>query len=327
MQLLDSLDEKIKGALHLTTYNTAEDIFRVLSNRFGNRTAIAIEIVEELQRMPAIKNNQPRKIVELIQAVEKALQDLIDLGDTGAIENPLVTKSIETKLPDTLKKEWLVYAADKKNAVTPENRFDSLLMFLRAQESIYEQLEHLREEEPNRRDSRPEARHARTKLTKTLGDEGGCVVCGDDKHTKKLYFCKRFKTLNLSARKAAVRELGACRRCLEVHNHQSGCKPDFLCKNQGCRNGAAPDHHYFLCPNTEVRKGAVTQRKTQLSPVSGKDQKKNTEEQEEFLRKLPPELAKECRDVFSNVATKVLNSRGNTPGLLAAMVCRSSLCL
>ena len=79
-----------------------------------------------------------RKILELIQTVEKALQDLSELGDKGAIKNPLVTKSIECKLPENLKKEWLVYVADGRNAVLPNNRFDSLLAFLKGQESIYE---------------------------------------------------------------------------------------------------------------------------------------------------------------------------------------------
>lgn len=85
--------------------------------------------------MPAVRGHQPRKIVELIQAVEKALQDLSDLGEAGGIKNPLVTKSIESKLTEHLK-EWLIYAADKRNAVTPEKRFDSLLTFLKEQESI-----------------------------------------------------------------------------------------------------------------------------------------------------------------------------------------------
>jgi len=76
--------------------------------------------------------------VELVQAVEKAPQDLNDLGETSAIKNPLVTNPIESKLPESLKKEWLVYTVDKTNAVAPENRFDSLLALLKRQERIYE---------------------------------------------------------------------------------------------------------------------------------------------------------------------------------------------
>lgn len=43
VQLLDSMSEKITRDLHLTTYNTADDIFYVLGNRYGNQTSIAIE--------------------------------------------------------------------------------------------------------------------------------------------------------------------------------------------------------------------------------------------------------------------------------------------
>ncbi len=100
VQLLDYLDERITRDLRLTTYNTADDAFRVLENRYDYQTFIATEIVEKLQRMPVVKGHQPRKIVELIQTVEKALQDLSDLGNTGDIKNPLVTKS--SKLPETL---------------------------------------------------------------------------------------------------------------------------------------------------------------------------------------------------------------------------------
>lgn len=150
-QLLDSLDEKIMRDLRLMTYNTADDIFRVLENRFGSRTAITIEIVEELQRLPAVKSHQPKKIAELIQAVEKALEDLSDLGNTGALKNPWVTKSIETKLPDASKKKCLLYAAERISA-EQEKRFDSLLAFLKSQDSIHEQLDQLRDEEPPRKE-------------------------------------------------------------------------------------------------------------------------------------------------------------------------------
>ena len=128
--------------------------------------------------MPAVKSHQPRKIIDLIQAVGKALQDLSDLGATGVIKNPLVTKSIESKLLETLKKEWLVYAADKRNDVTSRNRFDCLLAFLKDQESIYEQLEQLKEEEPSKRETKVEPRYAGTKLTKSSNDQEGCV-CSD----------------------------------------------------------------------------------------------------------------------------------------------------
>ncbi|XP_032434156.1 uncharacterized protein LOC116729604 [Xiphophorus hellerii] len=310
VQLLDSLDDKITRDLRLTSYSSAEDIFQVLENRYGNQTAIAIEIVEELQRIPAVRGHQPRRIVELIQAVEKALKDLSDLGNTGAIKNPLVTKSVETKLPEALKKEWLVYAADKRNAVVPENRFDHLLAFLKDQENIYEQLEQLREEEPSRRETQMEQRHARTKSVKAIDDFASCVVCGDGKHRKRLYFCKQFRTLTLTEKRAAVKKVGACIKCLEIHDDKSYCKPGFLCKNQSCRNAEDP-HHYYLCPSAEAKKSNTTQRRNRIGPEEDKGSRKYTEDQEEFLKKLSPDLAKHCRDVFSNTASRDSNTTQN----------------
>lgn len=306
VQLLDSIDERVVRDLRLSSYNTAEDIFRVLENRFGNRTSIAIEIVEELQRIPAIKGNQPRKIVELIQAVEKALTDLCDLGDTGAIKNPLVTKSIESKLPDSLKKDWLVFAHDDKNMVMPNNRFDCLLTFLKEQESIYEQLEQLKDEEPSKREPRMEPRHVRTKSTHA-SNQPECVVCGDPKHSRKLYFCKKFHALQVGERKAAARKLGACVRCLEVHNDMSFCKPTFLCKKEDCtEDGLVGKHHYLLCPNQMVAK-ATGRRRDSPRPENG-SRSRYTEAQEAFLKTLSPELAKQCRDAFSNAVSKTCST-------------------
>lgn len=108
-QLLDSLEEKVARDLRLSTYGTVDEIFRILEKRFGNKIAIALEIVEELQALPPVRSHQPRKIVDLIQVVEKALYDLSGLGNTGGLKNPLVTKSLENKLPESLKKDWLVY--------------------------------------------------------------------------------------------------------------------------------------------------------------------------------------------------------------------------
>lgn len=121
MQLLDSVDSIISKDLRLTTYNTAEEIFRVMENRYGNKSTIAIEILEELEKIPPVKGNQPRKVIDLIQTVEKALADLTDLGNSGAIKNPLVIKSIESKLPDFIKRDWLFFFVNPSNNVTSDN--------------------------------------------------------------------------------------------------------------------------------------------------------------------------------------------------------------
>lgn len=207
MQLLDSVEDKISRDLHLSTHNTAEDMFRVLENRYGNKSTIALEIIEELEKIPAVRTNQPRRVIDLIQTVEKALTDLTELGNTGAIKNPLVIKSIESKLPDAVKKDWLVFMVNSSNGVTPDNHFDSLLKFLKTQEEIMEKLEQLGGgDKPEKQQRKFERNYASTRSTRKVG---GCIVCGDERHREKIFFCKRFKELKPAEKGAGCEETGS----------------------------------------------------------------------------------------------------------------------
>ncbi len=219
IQLLDSLDDRIVKDPRLSSYSMAEDVFRVLDNRYGNKVTIAMEIIEELEIIPAVKSHQLRKVIDLIQTVEKALSDLTDLGNTGAIKNPLVIKSIESKLPEFVKRDWLNFMTDPNNGVIPENHFDLLLKFLKKLEDVLEKLEQLRitdkVERPDKSENRFEGRHASTRTTKK-GSVGGCTVCGAVNHNDKIFFCKKFKELKLAEKRAALRRIGHVKSALDA---------------------------------------------------------------------------------------------------------------
>ncbi len=104
LHLLDSIAESVKSELRLLRCRDANDIFRELENRYGDKAQTAEEIVLELQSRPAVKNHQPRETLELILAVERAALDLTDLGCADAVQNKLVIRSLESKLPDVMKR-------------------------------------------------------------------------------------------------------------------------------------------------------------------------------------------------------------------------------
>ncbi|KAL4005116.1 hypothetical protein ACER0C_004829 [Sarotherodon galilaeus] len=289
-QLLNSLDDKVAKDLRLSTYTSADEIFR------------------ELQAIPPVCSNQPRRIIELIQAVEKALYDLNELDRANAIKNLLVIKSIESKLPESLKKDWLTHAADPKNAVTHQNRFDKLLtyIYIPMWYSIYEQLDQLRDIDPAKERTKFQIKYARTKSVKSSTDPAGCIICGDLKHKRKLYICRRFRTnTKLQEKKDAVQQLGACKRCLEIHNEPCR-KTTYLCGNPECKD----QHHYLLCPLPRP----LSQR-SKSGPVRAEG-RRYTEVQEEFISKLSPELAQQCREAFCNVSSRAFNSMAAERGLL-----------
>ena len=301
IQLLDSVEEKIVKDLRLSTYSTADDVFRVLANRFGNKYAISLEIVEELDKILPVKGNQPRKVVDLIQTIEKALADLTDLGSTGAIKNPLVVNSLESKLPEWVKKDWLMFMVDPSNSVTQDNHFDMLLAFLKKQEEIFERLEHLQiTDKPDKAERKFNKKYASTKATKREDVEEGCILCGDEKHKDRIFFCRKFRGLKLSEKEAAVKRIGACRECLGCHKYADGCRDTYLCRNADCKKRGPSDHHFFLCP-----RGNSKRRELEKPHADDRDKKSLTEEQKKFLGELTPELAERCRKAFTNNSSKV----------------------
>lgn len=62
---------------------------------------------------------------------------------------------------------------------------------------------------------------------------------------------------------------------------------------------------------------APGQKKGRFGPEEDKGKKRFTEDQEEFFCKFSPELAKQCRDVFSNTASKAFSTGKDQPGLMA----------
>lgn len=234
IQLLESVSEAIAKELRLSTYTTAADMFRVLDNRYGNKTTITVEILEGLDNMPPVKGNQPRKIIDLIQSVEKALADLTELGNVGAMKNPLVIKSIESKLPDFIKRDWIMFLVNPENNVTADTHFDMLLKFLKNQEEILETLEQLKI--VDKPEKRYERKSASTRVTKKEVDEG-CGVCGDRGHSNKVFFCKKFKALKLSEKKSVLKKLGACSKCLGYHDDDRYCREKFFMQEYRLQNG------------------------------------------------------------------------------------------
>ena len=309
IQLLGSVEDKISKNLRLSTYNTAEDIFRVMENRYGNKSTIAIEILEELEKMPHVRGNQPRKVIDLIQSVERALADLTELGNSGAMNNPLVIKSIESKLPDFILRDWLKFMVDPANDVTSDNHFGMLLKFLKKQEEILERLEQLRTVEKMEKSDHPENRYERkyasTRTTEKGELEDVCGVCGDSGHKNKIFFCRKFKWLKLPEKRSVLEKLGACIKCLGCHDDDGYCRDTFLCRNKDCKEGGGtPDHHYFLCPKGELKRGEV-----EKSGKGSRGKSKLTEEQEGFLSELSPELAERCKRAFTNKTTVTNNAK------------------
>lgn len=70
----------------MSSCGSTDDIFRLLDNKYGDKPRIVLLISKEVHGLPPAKGNNPRKTIELIQAVERALLDLQVLGKGGLHE-------------------------------------------------------------------------------------------------------------------------------------------------------------------------------------------------------------------------------------------------
>lgn len=318
--LLDSISDTVKREHRLSHCRTADGVFRVLEDCYGDMSQIADDIVLELQDLPAVRNNQPREALQLIQVVERALLDLIDLGCEDAIKNQLVIQSLESKLPDSLKERWLLYRCDATSNVNPRNRFDKLWQFLRDQKTVLVQLEQLqiarrptsaragetssREKVKERLGDRRQERRSFTKATasKARGElsREPCGMCGGEGHTGRLYRCKTFKKSSPSERRAQVNRTKACPKCLDIHGKDSQCKDNFLCRNDECKRGdASPDHHFFLCLRSPAKKD-TTKGEKRRGPRG------LTEEQEALFARSDPEQREAVRNTCTNKVSSTI---------------------
>lgn len=324
-QLLNNIDSTITQDLQLSMCSTAEDIFKILEYRYGNKT----NNTGERER------NQARKIMELLQSLQKTYTDLNEPEE--------ILKTLESKLPESMRKDWLQYSAERNQEQGPG--LETLLAFLRSQEVIYEELDKLQDGDGLKEQEDPE---------QTNSSAPECIICGHVKHGLRLYFCKKFQALKLKEKKDAVKRLGACKKCLEIHSDTEVCKKEFLCQKAECSEDL---HHYTLCPRTErprtftalkssapvggvkprsyPRVNAVGGVRPQVysritsmggvrpqvftrvgtvggvrAQVGGDKPRSYTKAQQEFVKKLPPELAKEFRQVFRSSTTRATQPTG-----------------
>lgn len=126
-------------------------------------------------------------------------------------------------------------------------------------------------------------------------------MCGEEGHVGRLYRCKAFKKSSPSERRAQVKKIKACPKCLDIHGKDGPCNGNFLCRNVGCkRAGAPPDHHFFLCLLRSPAKRDTVKGEKRREPRSP------TEEQEALFAKIG--LTLEQLEAIRNACTNKVSS-------------------
>jgi len=138
-------------------------------------------------------------------------------------------------------------------------------------------------EKPERQERKFERKFA---STRSIKKEGGCVVCRDERHREKVFFCKRFKEFKLAEKVNAIKKLGACKRCLGCHKEMMNVSAPTCAETKTAERGA----HQITISFSVQRENLGGAGKTKVGETAG-NKRKLTEEQEKFMAELSPEMA------------------------------------
>ena len=141
-------------------------------------------------------------MINLIETLEKGIQDLTAIGKRSEIANAYTVKLIELKLPRRVMLKWL---EGEENAVGEGSRFDKLFEFLRKErkrtEKIVQQLDKGKEKdkEKNREKERDgnKRRHPVNFNDKEPKNNNNCLIHPILQENAKI-FCRRLQRREVS---------------------------------------------------------------------------------------------------------------------------------
>ena len=117
---------------------TMTDIWKRLDDRYGDKIDLVDIVIKDLEALPQLKANDDAKFVQMIDTLEKGLNDLHAVGARSDVANAYTVKLIEQKLSRQLYLTWLKEEETGSNsedlasedAVSNSSRFDLFFNFL-----------------------------------------------------------------------------------------------------------------------------------------------------------------------------------------------------
>lgn len=108
-----------------------------LKERFGSTSKVVDAVLAEISILMPVPEGNTRKLLEVINVVERAWLDLKKIDRANEIENSTAVTKIERLLPNSLKREW----THKAQALSDQERFQSLVKFLTGERQVIEYME------------------------------------------------------------------------------------------------------------------------------------------------------------------------------------------
>ena len=87
--------------------NNIDKIWERLEERYGDSTEIVNIICSGIEKFKFVKNQQDQNIIDLVDQLEKGVQDLDAINSKHEISNAYTVKIIEKILPRNVLNRWM----------------------------------------------------------------------------------------------------------------------------------------------------------------------------------------------------------------------------
>ena len=219
-----------------------DQMIKRLDEKFGEPSKIIDSIISEIQKYKKIDNDDSRRLIELINIVERAFYDLRSLKMEKEISNCNVVSLIECKLPKNVALNWYRFIYTPGSKVEKTNKFPHLLEFLINERKALEYgMGELRIT-----DRRYSIHY--TEKSKILA----CLLHDSSSHNTAN--CRSYLNMNINDRYTVLKDKFACFSCLSSGHMMNECQSKVKCTD--CEKF----HHVTLHPidcQTNVQNSAI----------------------------------------------------------------------
>ena len=244
---------------------TAEQIMRVLKQRFGKAELIVGVFTKSLLKFPKMSNKIDSKLLDLSIEVNNFVAVMERRGLHSELSNIYLMYQLEQKLEFDHQREWnKEKAQNKANGINSTIKELSLFMTERAKEIPFDltgepsKSAHSNDK-PRRLNTHQLANESKGKFQGSSGIS--CYKCSGN---HPMYRCEDFQRLNVRERFTFVKDNKICSACIRSKNHTwKDCPTKRKCVKEGCNQHHHPLLHYNKSYQNNLRAApqqSITQR-------------------------------------------------------------------
>nr|CAB3263161.1 uncharacterized protein LOC104265735 [Phallusia mammillata] len=254
--LLQHCDDKVRPKIDHLTKRPVEGYRQArqkLFHEYGQPHIIANACEQHLKKSPRLKGDQPERLMQFADLLEKCLTTLEDIDEYAGLNSLDTMLQLIDKLPYRLQEKWIERSVEVLHRTNREAGFSHFVQFVseraEVENSLYGSriMGSRRDKDPGPPMRKPRASayvvnpvEVRQRPTERPTTSATCLFCGK---AHDLSRCFEFKRKTYSERVEFVSRKRLCFRCLTPGHRVRRCKARTACEENDC---SSHYHHTLL---------------------------------------------------------------------------------